>query len=170
MAAITGVPLLGSLRSGSYNRPTLAAAPELVPDGLTLLEAPDLKAIPPLDMDDLETLGAPTSVEIVSRGIDEADAVLFVSPEYNYSVPGVLKNAIDWVSRDPARPFAGKPVGIMGATTGAIGTARMQYHLRQILVYVDALPLGRPEVMIGGAAERFSEGRLVDEPTRELMA
>ena len=102
--------------------------------------------------------------------IRDADAILFVTPEYNYSVPGVLKNAIDWASRPPEQPFAGKPAAIMGASPGVIGTARAQYHLRQIAVFLDLKVLNKPEVMIGGAADRFdSAGNLTHEPTREFI-
>ncbi|HEX7315664.1 MAG TPA: NAD(P)H-dependent oxidoreductase [Pyrinomonadaceae bacterium] len=104
----------------------------------------------------------------MKRLIREADAVLFVTPEYNYSIPGVLKNAIDWASRpygDSA--WSGKPAAIMGASIGTIGTARAQYHLRQVMVFLNMFPINQPEVMIGNASERFdSEGNLTDEQTR----
>jgi chromate reductase len=97
--------------------------------------------------------------------------VIFATPEYNYSISGVLKNAIDWASRPPSQPFDGKPVAIMGVTGGLIGTARAQYHLRQILVYLNAHPINKPEVMIGQSAQRFDEaGRLTDEKTRAHVA
>ena len=96
--------------------------------------------------------------------------MLFASPEYNYSMPGVLKNAIDWVSRTPAQPFAGKPVAMMGASTSLLGAARAQYHLRQTLVFLDASPINKPEVFIAQAQTRFDEGgRLVDEATRGFV-
>jgi chromate reductase len=105
----------------------------------------------------------------LKRRLREADALLIVTPEYNYSVPGVLKNAIDWASRpygDSA--WAGKPAAIMGASVGTMGTARAQYHLRQIFVFLNVLPLNQPEVMIGNAATRFdAEGRLTDEATQK---
>jgi chromate reductase len=96
--------------------------------------------------------------------------VLLATPEYNYSIPGVLKNAIDWASRPPEHPFQGKPVSIIGASPGAVGTARAQYHLRQCFVFLDALVLNRPEVMIAAAHTRFdAEGRLTDDPTRDFL-
>jgi chromate reductase len=167
---VTILPILGSLRVGSFNRQALQAARELAPRGVTMLDTPDLKPIPPFDMDDLDALGVPAHVGALGDAIRAADAVLFVSPEYNYSIPGVLKNAIDWVSRLPEQPFKGKPVGVMGVSPGPVGTARMQYHLRQVFVFLEALPVGRPEVMIGNARERFVDGRLSDEQTREFVA
>jgi chromate reductase len=103
--------------------------------------------------------------------IKDADALLFASPEYNFSISGVLKNAIDWASRVPDQPFAGKPVAIMGAATGAYGTARSQYELRKILASLDAHLLAKPEVMIAGAASKFdAAGKLTDETARTLIA
>jgi chromate reductase, NAD(P)H dehydrogenase (quinone) len=116
-----------------------------------------------------EDQNPPPKVSDFKRRIREADAILFVTPEYNYSVPGVLKNAIDWASRpygDSA--WNGKPAAIMGASPGAIGTARAQYHLRQILVYLN--PINQPEVMIGNAAARCDkEGNLTDETTKDFI-
>jgi chromate reductase len=112
----------------------------------------------------------PTVVRDFKTKIEQADAVLLVTPEYNYSVSGVLKNAIDWASRPyGANSFEEKPVGIMGATVGTLGTARAQYHLRQMLVYLNAYPLNRPEVMVSSAADKFKEGELVDEHTRQKV-
>ena len=164
------LPLLGSLRQGSYNRMVLAAARELAPAGVTILPEPELREIPPYDDDVRESSGFPPAVQALRDAIAAADAVLFVSPEYNYSIPGLLKNAIDWASRAPDQPFAGKPVGIMGASGGPAGTARMQYHLRQVLVFVDALPINKPEVMVGTAQSRFdNSGRLTDETTEQFI-
>jgi chromate reductase len=159
--------IIGSLRRRSFNRMTYEAAREQLPDGVTI-EAADISSIPLFNPDVLEGQGAPESVRLLKQQIAAADAVVFFSPEYNYSVPGVLKNAIDWVSRPPAdQPFRDKPVAIMGAASGRLGTARMQYHLRQTFVFLEALPLGKPEVMIGDCAEKFdAEGRLTDERTR----
>ena len=103
-------------------------------------------------------LSGPGRAEL-GRRIAEADGVLIATPEYNYSVPGVLKNAIDWVSRLPDQPFNGKPVAIMGAAAGRLGTARAQYHLRQIFVFLDALVMNRPEVMVGGASRGLRRRR-----------
>ncbi len=160
--------LCGSLRKGSYNRLALRAAIEFVPAGMTI-DTAEIGSIPPYNKD-VEDQGFPAPVQVLGAKISAADAVLFVSPEYNYSVPGVLKNAIDWMSRVPSQPFSGKPVAIMGASQGNIGTARAQYHLRQICVFLNAFPLNRPEVMIARAQEKFDkEGRLTDEMTKKLI-
>ena len=167
-APIRVLGISGSLRKGSYNTAALRAAIELAPTGVTVEQA-DISDLP-LYNDDVRVAGFPAPAERLVQQICEADALLFVTPEYNYSVPGVLKNAIDWVSRSPKQPFAGKPAAIMGASPGAIGTARSQYHLRQIAVFLDLKLINKPEVMIGTAAERFDEaGRLTHEPTREFI-
>src|SRR5437870_372013 len=143
----------GSLRAHSLNRALLRAAIELTPEGLGI-EAFDLGPLPLYDSD-VEAAGLPEPVQTFRRRIAAADALLLVTPEYNYSVPGVLKNAIDWASRpygDSA--WSGKPAAIMGASVGTIGTARAQYHLRQIMVFLNMFPLNQPEVMIGHAATR----------------
>ena len=158
----------GSLRKKSYNSAALRAARELLPDGMTMefAQIGDL----PLYNDDLREQGYPPSVERLRQQLTAADAVLIVTPEYNYSVPGVLKNAIDWASRPPNQPFDGKPVAIMGASPGAIGTARAQYHLRQSFVFLNASVLNKPEVMIGSCASRFdADGKLTDEATRGFV-
>ena len=160
--------MVGSLRKGSYNKLALKAAMELKPAGMEIEQAEigDL----PLYNDDLREPGYPPTVHRLRDQIRAADALLFVTPEYNYSVPGVLKNAIDWASRPPDQPLEGKPAAIMGASPGRLGTARAQYHLRQICVFVNVLPLNRPEVMLAGAAKLFdAEGRLTDEPTRKFI-
>ena len=160
--------IAGSLRKESLNRHALRAATELVPDGATL-ETVDLNGIPPFNQDDDQS--PPQSVVEFKRRIREADAILIVTPEYNYSIPGVLKNAIDWASRpygDSA--WAGKPVAVMGASTGSLGTARAQYHLRQVFVFLDMYPLNQPEVMIANAAQKFDEaGKLTDARTRDRI-
>ncbi len=163
------VGLSGSLRKGSYNSAALRAAEALAPEGavIEIAEIGDL----PLYNDDVRAAGYPGPVERLRRQIAEADAVLFVTPEYNYSVSGVLKNAIDWASRPPNQPFDGKPVAIMGASGGLFGTARAQYHLRQMLIFLNAYPVNKPEVMIGQAGGKFdAEGRLTDEATRKFVA
>jgi len=159
----------GSLRKGSYNRMALRAAGDLVPPGMTL-ETFDLTPIPPYN-EDVRALGFPAPVQEFRDRIAAADALLIVTPEYNYSMPGVLKNAIDWASRPPNQPFDGKPVAIMGASPGMLGTARAQYHLRQSCVFLNMHLLNRPEVMIARCQERFdAEGRLTDEKTRQIVA
>ena len=160
--------IAGSLRRESYNRAALRAAAQLVPEGATL-DIVELDGIPGFNQD--EEARPPAAVVDLKRRIRAADAVLIATPEYNYSVPGVLKNAIDWASRpygDSA--CSGKPVAIMGASVGTIGTARAQYHLRQMFVFLNMFPINQPEVMIGNAATRFdAQGNLVDEATKGFV-
>ncbi len=166
--AVRVLAILGSLRKGSYNRMALEVARQSLPAGMTL-DVADIGAIP-LYNEDVRQQGFPAPVEAFRNAIAAADALLFVTPEYNYSMPGVLKNAIDWASRPPSQPFDGKPVAIMGASMGGFGTARAQYHLRQVCVYLNMLPLNRPEVMIPQAQNKFdAEGRLTDEPTGKFI-
>ena len=158
----------GSLRKKSLNTAALRAAQSMAPDGVKL-EIFNLSGIP-LYNEDLKEQGMPEPVERLRKGIAAADGLLLVTPEYNYSVSGVLKNAIDWASRPPDQPFEGKPIAIMGASPGMLGSARAQYHLRQMFVYLNGILLNRPEVMIGAAHTKFDdEGKLKDEPTREIL-
>ena len=158
--------IAGSLRRQSYNRSALRAAAQLVPAGTTL-DVFGLDGIPAFNED--EEQRPPAQVVELKRRVRAADALLFVTPEYNYSIPGVLKNAIDWASRpygDSA--WGGKPAAIMGATVGSLGTARAQYHLRQVFVFLNVHALNQPEVMIANAAAKFDgDGGLRDEATRE---
>jgi chromate reductase len=167
--AIHVFAVAGSLRRASFNRSLLRAAVDLAPEGMTFDVYEDLGSIPPYD-DDLRAQGLPaTVVDLIAR-IAKADAVLFATPEYNYSVPGVLKNALDWASRGKPQPFAGKACAIMGANPAALGAVRAQYHLRQICVYLDMHPVNKPEVIVTFATEKFdAEGRLTDAPTREIV-
>jgi len=160
--------IAGSLRRQSYNRAALAAATHLAPTGSTV-ETFDLAGIPPFNEDD--EFRPPAAVMDFKTRIREADAILFVTPEYNYSVPGVLKNAIDWASRPYGdNAWFGKPAAIMGASVGSLGSARAQYHLRQMFVFLNVFPLNQPEVMIGNAASRFDEaGHLTDQTSRRLI-
>ena len=159
----------GSLRQGSFNAALLRGAVELSPEGLTL-EIFDLASIPLFNVD-LETSGIPEAVKIFKHRIAAADALLIATPEYNYSIPGVLKNAIDWASRTPKdSPLNGKPLAIMGASAGGSGTMRAQMHLRQVCVFTNMFPLNRPEIYVMRAAEKFdAQGRLTDEPTRQRV-
>lgn len=158
----------GSLRLRSYNTMLLRAAMEIAPRDMRIRPASiDL----PLYNEDIRELGFPPPVSLLCEQVAEADGVLIATPEYNYSIPGVLKNAIDWASRSPDRPFDGKPVAIMGASTGRFGTVRSQNHLRQSLLFLNASVMNRPAVMVGGAASQFDEsGRLTDASTREHVA
>lgn len=160
--------IAGSLRRGSYNRAALRIAQKLVPDN-TVLEIFELDRIPPFS-EDLEKQ-MPESVSRLKEKISSADAVLFVTPEYNYSIPGILKNAIDWASRPYGdNSWDSKPVAVMGASVGMLGTARAQYHLRQVFVFLNVYPLNRPEVMIANAADKFDkDGNLTDQKTREKI-
>jgi len=168
MAALRFLGISGSLRAGSFNTSALRAAIEVAPDQVSITLA-DISGIP-LYNDDVRVAGMPASVVALQAAITAADAVIMATPEYNYSVSGVLKNAIDWVSRTQPQPFRDKPVGIIGASPGAIGTARAQYDLRKMFVFLDAHVLNKPEVMIAAAATRFdAEGRLTDEATRGFL-
>ena len=160
----------GSLRRKSFNTAALRAAQELAPAGMTVEIYQGLRDIPLYDDDVREAQGYPAPVQDLRNRIAAADALLIATPEYNYSVPGVLKNAIDWASRPPAQPFDGKPIAIMGASPGLLGSARAQYHLRQTFVFLNGMLLNKPEVMIGQAGGRFdAEGRLTDEATRDFL-
>ncbi|MBS0643172.1 MAG: NAD(P)H-dependent oxidoreductase [Acetobacteraceae bacterium] len=162
--------LAGSLRQKSFNRAALRAAAELAPPGMQIEIFDRLGEIPLYDEDMREGQSFPPAVQDLRDRIKAADALLLATPEYNYSVPGVLKNAIDWASRPPEQPFDGKPIAIMGASPGVLGTARAQYHLRQVFIFLNGLVMNRPEVMIGQAGTRFdAEGRLTDEKTREVV-
>lgn len=158
----------GSLRKASYNSATLRAAQALAPDGATI-DTFDLSPIP-LYNDDVRAAGYPPVVQDFRSKIEAADAILFVTPEYNYSMSGVLKNAIDWASRPPGPPLTRKPVGIMGATMGLWGTTRAQYHLRQVCVFLDLWPINKPEVLIAQAQTKFNDkGELTDETTKKMI-
>ncbi len=159
----------GSLRKGSFNSALLRAAVELAPPGMTI-EVASIRDIPLYD-EDVRAAGNPPSVDAFRKSIAASDAVLVVTPEYNYSLPGVLKNAIDWASRPPAQPLGGKPLAIMGASTGGSGTMRAQYHLRQVAVFLDMHPLNKPEVFVRAAGDHFdAEGKLTNEATRKVVA
>jgi len=158
----------GSLRKDSYNKALLHAAMELVPKDAKL-EIFDFEGIPPFNQD-LENQ-MPKRVREFKAKIKAADAILIATPEHNYSIPGVLKNAVDWASR-PYRDnsFEGKPVAIMSASPGMLGGARAQYHLRQVLVSLNMYPINRPEVIVASADEKIDEkGRVTDKKTRDKI-
>ncbi len=162
--------IAGSLRKGSYNRLLLRAARELAPVGVEIEIYEGLREIPPYDQD-VDAAGAPEVVVALRRAIAEAEALLIATPEYNYSVPGVLKNAIDWASR-PARGSVlnGKPAAIMGASTGMSGTIRAQLALRQSFLFTDTPTLLNPQVSVPFCADKFDgAGRLVDEMSRDMV-
>lgn len=166
---VTILGLSGSLRKGSYNSALLRAAIELSPADAKI-EVFDLGAMPLYNMD-LEASPAAAVREFKAR-IKAADAILVATPEHNYSIPGVLKNAIDWASRPYGdNSFAGKPAAILSASTGILGGCRAQYHLRQVMVFLDMHPLNKPEIMVGLAADKFDpQGRLTDDKARQLIA
>jgi chromate reductase len=160
--------MCGSLRKGSYNMAALRAAIELQPPTMTI-EVADISQFP-LYNEDVRAQGFPPPVETLRQQIKAADALLFVCPEYNYSMSGVLKNAIDWASRPPDQPFAGKPAAIMGAAAGMAGGARAQGDLRRSCVFLDIHPINKPEVLIGQAQTKFdASGRLIDEAARGFI-
>jgi chromate reductase, NAD(P)H dehydrogenase (quinone) len=158
----------GSLRVGSYNKALLRAATNLLPDNATM-EIFDLDGIPPFNQD-LE-MNMPDKVTEFKSKIREADAILIATPEYNYSVPGVLKNAIDFASRPYGdNPFDDKPVAIMSASIGMLGGARAQYHLRQMFVFLNMHPVNGPEVIVTFAQNKFdANGKLIDENTNKFL-
>lgn len=166
---ITVLGIAGSLREGSYNRALLRAAWELAPEGMEI-EAFDLAPIPFFN-EDVEQEGDPEPVQALKQAIGDADALLVATPEYQYGVPGVLKNAFDWASRPPGESvLQHKPAAIMGATPGLTGTARAQRQLRQTLAFNEVHTLMRPEVLIAHAHEKFDKrGRLIDESARDFV-
>lgn len=168
MATLNILGISGSLRAQSYNSWALTAAAEVMPVGMQFQIA-DYQDIPLFNQDALAS-GFPVSVERMREGIAASSAVLIASPEYNFSVTGVLKNAIDWLSRTTPQPFKDKPVAILSATIGPLGGARSQYELRKILAALEAIVMPKPEVFIGMAQNRFDDsGRLIDEPTRKML-
>ena len=166
---INVIAVSGSLRKGSYNSALVRALPALAPAGLRFSEAPPHM---PIYNADVQAKGFPADVTNFADAIRKADAVIIVSPEYNWTIPGGLKNAMDWVSRLDNQPFKDKPVAIQSATGGPLGGARMQYHLRMALTFLSASVFGTPEVFVGLAHTKFDPGtlELKDEPTRKAVA
>lgn len=162
------VAFCGSLRKASFNRQALHAFAERLPTGVSVqtIEIGDW----PLYDADVQASGFPGKVQVAQKAMLEADGVVLVSPEYNYGISGVLKNAIDWLSRMTPQPFAAKPTALFGASMGLLGTARAQYQLRQTLVFLDGRPVNKPEVMIGQAQTKFVDGKLTDETTGKMLA
>ena len=154
--------ICGSLRKASLNIAALRAAGANAPDGVTL-EIADLSGIPVYN-EEIYAEGFPPAVDALRTQIKAADALLFATPEYNYSIPGALNNAIDWASRPPEHPFTGKAVGMLGCSAGTSGTMRAQYHLRQVMVFLDMRPINKPEVFLPAAGNLFDEnGNLTDD-------
>lgn len=164
------VTICGSLRAESYNAMVARTLPLLAPEGMQIKASPSIEPIPHYNAD-VQARKMPDAAMALGEAIRAADGVIIITPEYNYSVPGVLKNAIDWVSRLPDQPFKSKAVALQSASQGLLGGARAQYHLRQMLVFLEAYVFNRPEVMIASAKGKFEEaqGHLSDEVTRGLI-
>jgi chromate reductase len=163
--------ICGSLRKGSYNAALTRALPELAPPEMKLITAPAFDTLPLYNADIQEASGFPGPAEELAAGIGAADGVLFVTPEYNWSMPGGLKNAIDWVSRVKDQPFQEKPVAIQSCSGGPMGGARMQYHWRMSMTFLKAFIFGTPEIFVGNAASKFDTETLAltDPPTRDIV-
>lgn len=165
---ITIAGLCGSLRKNSFNRMALNVFGRSLPDGAKLVPV-EIGQFPLYNQEILEA-GAPAPVVQARDTIAGADAIAIATPEYNYSTSGVLKNAIDWLSRMSPQPFAAKPIALLGASAGLFGTARAQYHIRQMMVFLDGRPINKPEVMIGTAQQKFgADGTLNDETATKLI-
>jgi chromate reductase len=168
MSTLDIVGLCGSLRRASINRHVLRLAGELMPAGMKL-DTVEWRDIPVFDGDML-TAGLPASVAAVRERIRRADGVLIATPEYNFSIPGGLKNMIDWTSRGDDQPWASKPVAIVTASPGPVGGARVQYDLRKVMLFLNAATLVKPEVFIGLAGGKFdAQGRCSDEGTKKFV-
>jgi chromate reductase, NAD(P)H dehydrogenase (quinone) len=163
--------ICGSLRKGSFNAMLANSLPALAPSSMAITPAASIGTMPLYNFDVQQEHGFPAPVLALCDAIRAADGVIFVTPEYNYSVPGVLKNAIDWLSRVPKQPFANKAVALQSASPSTLGGARAQYHLRQMLVFLDAFVLNRPEIIVTFAHTKIDEpkGEVTDEPTREII-
>jgi chromate reductase len=168
--ALRVLGICGSLRAQSYNRALLRAAHELAPEAMQIADF-DIAPLPSYNQD-VEAAGIPEPVAALKRAIAEADGLLVVSPEYNYGIPGVLKNAIDWASRPPGKsPLNGKPAALMGASMGMGGTIRAQLQLRQAFLFTETYVMLKPEVLVARAQDKVdAEGRLTDEPTRRIVS
>lgn len=164
--------ICGSLRKGSLNRALINALPGLASAGMAFTEAPSYRGFPHYDADLQMSEGFPSGVTALADAIRTADGVIIVSPEYNWTIPGALKNALDWLSRLSEQPFKEKPVLIQSVTTGSLGGARMQYHLRMALTFLNAFLFGTPEVFVSMGKTKFDEKTLalIDEPTRKIVA
>jgi chromate reductase len=165
------VVICGSLRKSSYNASLARALPALAPPGMALKAAPGWDKMPVYNHDLHADGKFPAEVTAWGDSILAADGVIIVSPEYNWTIPGGLKNAIDWVSRFKEVPFKEKPVALQSCAGGALGGARMQYHLRQCLTSIDALIFGKPEIFVSFSAKKFDEKtvELTDQPTIDIV-
>lgn len=163
--------ICGSLRKGSFNAALARALPALAPPDVTLTPAPSYAGFPPYNDDVRIEKGPPADVEAWAAAIRAADGVIVVSPEYNWSIPGPLKNAIDWVSKLKDVPFKDKPVALQSCSGGQMGGGRMQYHLRMALMSIDAQMFGKPEVLVNFAAKKFDEKtlELTDQAVKDIV-
>ncbi len=161
------VCICGSLRKASYNRMVMNALPALAPPNLKLSEAPPFGEFPLYNADTQDSPGIPAAVHALAEAIRAADGVIFNSPEYNFSMPGGMKNALDWLSRVPNQPFAGKPVALQSAANGTLGGGRMQYDLRRSMIFLDAMTLNKPEIFIGNCSQKIDAktGQITDQQT-----
>lgn len=163
------ISICGSLRKGSYNHMLQNLLPSFAPAGMSIKPAPSFADFPIYNAD-IQEKGFPAPVNALADAILAADGVIIVTPEYNFSTPGGLKNAIDWLSRLKEQPFIGKPVAIQSCSQGPVGGARVQYHLRQSLVGLEAMLLPKPEIFVANCASKFNEkGELTDEATRKFI-
>jgi chromate reductase, NAD(P)H dehydrogenase (quinone) len=161
------ISICGSLRRGSYNRIVMNALPALAPEGMKIVEAPPFNEFPLYNADVQNSTGFPAPVQKLADAVRAADGVIFNTPEYNFGIPGGLKNAIDWVSRVQNQPFAGKLVALQSASPGPLGGGRVQYDMRRAMVFLDAMTLNKPEIFIGNCAQRIDDktGKITDEAT-----
>jgi len=163
--------ICGSLRKGSYNAALMRTLPSLAPEGMSIKPAPAWDKMPIYNFDIQNEHGFPADVTAWADAIRGADGIIIVSPEYNWTIPGGLKNAIDWVSRLKDVPFKEKPVALQSCAGGVLGGARMQYHMRQCLTSIDAFLYGKPEILVTFAAKKFDEKTLAltDQPTIDIV-
>jgi chromate reductase len=171
MAGVNVLSICGSLRKGSFNAMVQRLLPSLAPEGMTIKAAPSFADFPLYNADIQNTTGFPAPVNVLADAIRAADGVIFCTPEYNFTIPGGLKNAIDWVSRLPNQPLAGKPVALQSASPGPVGGARVQYDMRKAMAFLDAFVLNKPEIFIGNCASKFDvkTGELEDDATRGFI-
>jgi chromate reductase, NAD(P)H dehydrogenase (quinone) len=165
------IGICGSLRKGSFNRIVLNALPGLAPEGMAIKEAPPFTEFPHYNADIQNSTGFPAAVNTLADAVRAADGIIIVTPEYNFGIPGALKNAIDWVSRLQNQPFAGKPIALQSVSPGPLGGGRVQYDLRRTMVFLDAWTLNKPEIFIGNCAQRLdaNTGQITDQPTKDFI-
>src|SRR6266850_5141915 len=171
MPTLNVLSICGSLRKGSFNAIVQQALPSLAPEGMTIKPAPSFAEFPLYNADTQNSTGFPAPVNALADAVRAADGVIFCTPEYNFTIPGGLKNAVDWVSRLQNQPFAGKPIALQSASPGPLGGGRVQYDLRRAMVFLDAFTLNKPEIFIGNCMQRIDEktGQITDAQTKELI-